>query len=314
MRTVRKLNFKMAVSLSVHQLRRTLSTSSLRGSLTALSIYASSKKVMHPQSSMEQLHCHRGPYAKSRINTRKSELTVEHLEKDCNLSEIFASKLSLSPKELNLTKEYVLPSISPFSTTINILDPSHQLQIRDCPTNNVMKIIELPLEDKTKRIETPNIQPKVEKHAKRILKIRRRKMKKHQYRKWQKRNKFRLRALLLKRQKKKQKLWEEHLDLHRFKGLTPEYTDWYMSVKREEQAVFLKHLGIEMERETPESLEEKEERQKRREKKITRWYNPEGTMKIYPEPILPEGSSLKKLFKDQEENPKEWIAKLNEQR
>lgn len=287
---------------------------SFPGSLTALTSYAVSQKVVPPQSSMEQLQCQRGLYVKSRINTRKSKLMVKHLERDCTLSEIFTSKLSLSPKELNITKEYVLPCLSPFSTTMNVLDPLPQLQIRDCPTNNVMNIIELPLKDETKHIETPNIQPKVKKHARRILKIRRKKMKKHQYRKWQKRNKFRLRALLLKRQKKKQKLWEEHLDLHRFKGLTPEYTDWFLRVTKEEQAVFLKHLGIEMERETPESLKEKEEIQKRREKKITRWYNPEGTMKIYPEPILPEGSSLKKLFKDQEENPKKWIAKLNEQR
>lgn len=274
------------------------------------------RDAVHPQKS--RVSQFEPPYTladigckdKVEINPKETRSPSDPQENSL-LNGIFAN-LSLSPVELQLTKEYVLPSIVPFWQSERvILDPLPQAQIRECPTYIEREIMERPLGINEKRIDIPRSeQPIVEKQARKIMKIRRKKMKKHQYRKWKKRNKFKLRAMFAKRRKKKQKLWEEHLEQNKFKGLTSEYTDWYLTKKKEEAAIFLKHLGIHVEEKTPESVEEREKQRKLKDKKTTVYRDPKGSMRVIPTPILPDGSSLKKAFEEDERLAKE--KRMNE--
>lgn len=293
---------RMAFSLASRLLSRHIMNVTLNGPIASLGTCAAIPKdgVRMLISLESQLQATPHTLACTGNNSKCKEIadvttaSASFSEVECLLNETF-SNLSLSSTELQLTKEYVLPSVFPFSHSERaILDPLPHAQIRECPSYVKKEIIERPLRINEKRIDTPSPQqPIVEKQARRIMKIRRKKMKKHQYKKWKKRNKFKLRAMFAKRRKKKQKLWEEHLEKYKFKGLTPEYIDWYKNKKKDEAAIFLRHLGIHVEEETPESIEETERREKLRKKKTTVYLDPKGSMRVVPAPILPEKSNLK---------------------
>ena len=191
------------------------------------------------------------------------------------------TRLTLSPLESRLTVDRLLPSAEMSVRERMILDPSPFASLlRDCPaviphpsfhdpvTNQPPPGIWLPVREGTT----------MEKRASNIMQKRRRKMNRHQYLKWKKRNKFKLRIHKQKSRKKKRLRWEQHLSKFRFAGLKPGEGEDYLAKKRASQAIYLRYLGIDIDEETEGGRKKKQEVQ------------PVGA--IVPERVLPPGASM----------------------
>ncbi|KAJ1144932.1 hypothetical protein NDU88_011226 [Pleurodeles waltl] len=111
-------------------------------------------------------------------------------------------KLSITPLESWLTIRYALPKVEVLDLHEKIAyDPTVQTPLFDCP----------PAEPAAPMDEADEEALKGSMHCKNILKIRRRKMNRHKYKKLQKRTKFLKRKIMDNRKKRKQVKFERDL-------------------------------------------------------------------------------------------------------
>ncbi len=195
------------------------------------------------------------------------------------------SRLSLSPVESRLNLDMILPHAETLIRQKVILDPSPFASLQqDCPG-----VASYPLAPRINPLENPlpngiwaPIQEgdSTKKHASNIIQKRRRKMNRHQYLKWKKRNKFKLRIHKQKSRKKKRLRWEQHLSKFRFKELQPNEGEEYLAKKQAKQAIYLRYPGITTNEDTKKSEKNKEASQKK------------PIRKIVPERILPPGAIM----------------------
>ncbi|XP_071805001.1 uncharacterized protein [Asterias amurensis] len=193
------------------------------------------------------------------------------------------SRLSLSPLESRLNLDMILPHAETLIREKAILDPSPFASLQqDCPG-----VASYPLTPRINPLENPlpvraptQERDVTKKHASNIIQKRRRKMNRHQYLKWKKRNKFKLRILKQKSRKKKRLRWEQHLSKFRFKELQPNEGEEYLAKRRAKEAIYLRYLGIETDENAKKSEQNKEANQKK------------PIAKIVPERILPPGAVM----------------------
>ncbi|XP_038060965.1 uncharacterized protein LOC119731774 [Patiria miniata] len=209
----------------------------------------------------------------SAVGKRQARLyPVSNLEVDFEKA---FTRLTISPLESRLNAELMLPSVDRHHAKV-ILDPSPFASLlRDCPTMTPLAPLYDPLSNPNREIRLPFNENATKKHASNILHKRRRKMNRHQYLKWKKRNKFKLRIQKQRKQKKKRLKWEQHLAKFRFTGLKPGEGEEYLAKRRAKLAIFLRHLGIE----TDEEEVAKKTKMSSRVQKVGR---------VLPEPLLPE--------------------------
>ncbi|XP_022100550.1 uncharacterized protein LOC110984557 [Acanthaster planci] len=201
---------------------------------------------------------------------------------DLDLEQSF-TRLTLSPLELKLNTDLpvVLPDTENLHTAKVILDPSPFAQLlHDCPTRAPVVSFFDPVSNPCLEIYIPVNGNNAKKHASNIIQKRRRKMNRHQYLKWKKRNKFKLRIQKQRKQKKKRLKWEQHLAKFRFTGLKPGEGEEYLAKKKAKMAIFLRHLGI--------KTDEEEEA----EKKKIHLGQVRKARKIIPEPSIPKDAKI----------------------
>ncbi|XP_033116738.1 uncharacterized protein LOC117116751 isoform X2 [Anneissia japonica] len=152
------------------------------------------------------------------------------------------SRLSLSPAELKATLTLVLPGKQlDIQVPTAIVEPI-STPIYKCPQIGIVSdgIDKYPLLPGINRLEK-----KAKNRITNEIHRRRRKMNHHQYKKWRKKMKFKLRQIKQKRRKRKQKKWERYLEGLKFKGLSQEEGEAYLKAQEEKFKIYLRYLGFE---------------------------------------------------------------------
>ncbi|XP_041479992.1 uncharacterized protein LOC121427590 [Lytechinus variegatus] len=203
------------------------------------------------------------------------------------------SRLSLSPEEAAATVRYTLPSRSPVAQ-VAILDPVASVAIPwDCPTAVKENSLDVPCHQRIDVfIDEPSSSSTVTKRATNILQKRHRKMKRHQYKKWRKRNRFKLRTQKQRRRKKQQERWERHLNRFRFVELKPSEGEQYLAKKQEKLHLYLTYHGVEFDDGKADIKTDTDESKKKKKKGPSCVIPSSLQSSITPKPILPEGVQL----------------------
>ncbi|XP_071945725.1 uncharacterized protein [Antedon mediterranea] len=217
---------------------------------------------------------------------QQKNVSLKNYEGDLFKVDRLLSRLSLSPTELDASLAFIVPSKNPIPTTIVEPIPTPLLEF---PREGSLRHLYDPLAEIRDNIFVPSYDRCEKKAKNRItneIHRRRRKMNHHQYKKWRKKMKFKLRMIKQKRQKRKQKKWERYLEEIKFKGLTKEEGEAYLKDKEERLKIYLRYLGFEGDAvKTNRKFKPRGIQYVRRPKKITRILEEGTTGNIVPTPL-----------------------------
>lgn len=196
------------------------------------------------------------------------------------------SKMSVSPLPSGLylanqsNIQYKLPpQLGNELTERIIVDPAASNAVRECPTMIQRNQIEDPRSWYNNTIDAPpTIQDRPAKQARirNILIIRRKKMKKHKLNKLRKRMRFLKKIILQRRERKKRKAWDAHLETFKFRGLTDEIIEKHLERRQRKLTYMTNFLRSEA------GLQKQVVKKKREKKPLP------GP--LIPTPILPPGA------------------------